>query len=226
MEYSSIFNKDSYSLLFKNNVVKKLYKNQLIENACCEDKNIQLILNKFINKDLSVRNDCINIPIYINKLFEIICNKENNSCHKVLHDIIFNEILNNIREMEKASLKNINDFINTHDVIILDKKDNTLLRYIIVNFNSITNFYSYCYISKIYIMYRFYNFLVKNRFYIDDLEKFKLEKLNENNKFDIEEFKLLTLNKINDIKLDIERHYKHLIIYNEINKVFDEILKN
>jgi hypothetical protein len=252
MNYSTIFNKDLYSLLFNNNEVKILYKNELVDSTTlmpCEItsdisiiEDIKLILNKFINKDLSVKNDCINIPIYINKLFEIICNKENkenkenkvlcsDSCYNILnlHNTIFNEIFNNIHHMQKENLKEINDFINTHDVIISYEKDNILLRYIIVmfinNFNSIINYNSYCCAGKIYVMYRFYNFLVKNRFYMDDIEKFKLEKLNENNRFDIEKFKVITLNKINGIKLDIERHYKHLIIYNEINKVFDEITK-
>ena len=209
MEYSSIFNKDLYSLLINNNEVKILYKNQLIDNACCEDKNIQLILNKFINKDLSVKNDCINIPIFINKLFEIICNKNkinNDSCHKVLnislHDTIFNEIFNRIDEKEQISLKIINDYINIHDVVILDQKNNTLIKYIIQDFNL------FCPISKIYLMYRFYNFLIKNRFYMDNTEKFRLS----------------TLDKINEIRIDIEP-YKQLLIYNEINKVFDEFEK-
>jgi hypothetical protein len=211
MEYSSIFNKDSYSLLFNNNEVKILYKNELTDISIIEDKNIKLILNKFMKKDLSVKNDCINIPIFINKLFEIICNKENkvscnDSCHKVLnialHDTIFNEIFNKIDEREQISLKIMNDYINIHDVVILDQKNNTLIKYIIQDFNL------FCPISKIYLMYRFYNFLIKNRFYMDDTEKFRLS----------------TLDKINEIRIDIEP-YKQLLVYNEINKVFDEFEK-
>jgi len=218
MEYSSIFNKNSYSLLITNNEVKILYKNQLVDFASktpcrtisnIDNNKIEIILNKFINKNLSVKNDCINIPIYINKLFEIICNKNkinNDNCHKILnialHDTIFNEILNNIDIREQVSLKIMNDYINIHDVIILDQENKTLLKYIIVNFDL------YSPISRIYIMYRLYNFLIKNRFYMDNTEKFKLS----------------TLDKIIEIRLDIEP-YKHLLIYNEINRVFDEFEK-
>jgi hypothetical protein len=201
MEYSSIFNKDSYSLLINNNEVKILYKNGLFDLSNIYDEQIKLILNKFINKDLSVKNDCINIPIFINKLFEIVCTKDgkfkNSSGSK---DSMFEEILNNINDTEKERLNNFCDEIN-----IIDKTTNN--KEYIINFcekisNNIERFPE---IAKIYLIYRLYNYYYKNKFFV----------------YYHNQFRITVLGQINEYEVDVEE-FNNFIIYNKTKELFKD----
>jgi hypothetical protein len=204
MEYSSIFNKNLYSLLINNNEVKILYKNELADLSNIDD-DCKLILNKFINKDLSVRNDCINIPIFINKLFEIVCNKDGKFEKELKNpseskDIMFEEILNNINDIEKERLKKFCDGINITDKATNEKEE--AIRFVK---NILENFEGFPKIAKIYLVYRMYNYLNKNKSFV----------------YNHTQFRITTIGKINDFEKEIEK-FNNFIIYNKIKESFKD----
>lgn len=91
LEFTLIFKEDDIIILYKNQQVNSdsfsqiktdLLKNNLIDFPKIAELYVDNILDvvyKFINKDISVQYHCVNIPVPYLKLFEIKCKKSNST---------------------------------------------------------------------------------------------------------------------------------------------------
>jgi hypothetical protein len=221
MNYSDIFNNDSFSLIFINDDVKILYKKKLITNLDNVDNQIQNIITKFINKDLTVKNDCTNIPNLQWKLFEIKCNKINNIDNTKNIDNIIYKIINS-KYFDDVTKYIIDEFIKYN--INFHKNDNPtplpkdeILQYM-RKFIDIQNRLSIVDTKvKLCIYWYLYNFSFKIMHFIHEQYKFKntvIQKMAEVKKclidtysssdFQLYDDLLLVINKLENKLIDLE----------------------
>jgi len=137
------------------------------------------ILNKFINKDLSLQYYCKNIPTHYWKLFEIKCLKnDKNAYYKLNVDYKeFNDIINNNNdndnnnELEIYKLEMIS-YLDDNDVNIFlnynNLNDNNILKNIIINTNNNNIILKIYYINMFFIN----NINNMNTNYYNDLKEY------------------------------------------------------
>jgi hypothetical protein len=219
IEYNEIFNNQSFSLIFNNEDINILYKNKLITNLDNIDINIKNIITKFINKDLSVINDCSNIPNLQWKLFEIKCKKINkiNNIDNIIYKIINSyyiddttkDIINNFIEYNINFHKNDNSTPLSDNEIIqyMRKYIDIQQRLLIIDVK-----------VKSCIYWYFYNFVFKIMYYIHKYNHLKnviIQKMAEvkkylidtysSSKFELYDDLLLVINKLENVLVDLEQ---------------------
>ena len=90
--FSLIFNNDNVVILYEDKRITKFDLDNILSNIKNHNteyiKNIKITLDKFMNKDLSVKYNCINIPEYYWKLFEMKCFKNNKNA-----DVVYNQYI-------------------------------------------------------------------------------------------------------------------------------------
>lgn len=117
ISYNNLFDKYNLSLIFRNDDIIILHNNKKIilddfkeivmndyQLPICPKlytDNIMTIINKFINKDITVKYNCINIPLPYLNLFEIKCKKINEH-----QDISYYENIINKKQTTKIEIKN------------------------------------------------------------------------------------------------------------------------
>lgn len=119
LDFTIVFNKDQVNILYKNNLVEKSefgkIKEDLIKNKLnylpeiteLYVDNIIRVIDKFMNKDLSVKYYCVDIPVPYWKLFEIKCKKSNHQAEKVYSEYKSIENVINGKIYEKEPVNNI-----------------------------------------------------------------------------------------------------------------------
>jgi hypothetical protein len=211
IEYNEIFNKNQYSLIFINDNINILYKNELVTNINDNDINEQTknIITKFINKDITVKDDCCNIPVLQWKLFEIKCSK-NKLTIKDCNDMYFLSDSDEIKEFindndwYNGELEKFIEYINESKIIY--NNESSLKN--VIKYNR--QFIDYCVFFKlnkkvlIYMYYYLYTFTKKHiEYYPNKLLLTVQQKIIETKEHihDIKKYKLydILLSTINNL---------------------------
>jgi hypothetical protein len=173
---SILYNKKQINIYeFKNILLEQYYDSLPIVNTIYVDTFINII-NKFINKDLSVQYNCKNIPIHYWKLFEIKCLKINKNQYNVFSHIIDH----NIEEFETFKLE-ILSYLNDEEIDIFfnninDLNNNNINEILLVLVSIINNIQNNI-ILKIYYINMYFYYIIKynnnNLNIINNLKEYK-----------------------------------------------------
>lgn len=238
-EFSLLFNNDNIIVFYKNikiidhdnikDIVFSEKKDYLPEYYNLYFNNIFNVISKFINKDISVKYNCLNIPLPYLNLFIIKCNKTNNIND---NSIVYLSIINGhyYKEPEQKNIINDNNDDNTHrfevmsylddinlslflDITkLIDEKHKDILNmvkselvkyidFLLSSLHSTNNK-----IFKIYIVNQIFKTLLINTTII----------------YSHNEFRKVVYNKINEISTDV----KNIVSYNSELKLIDDIYIN
>lgn len=234
-KFSIIFNNDDINIYYKNiklsctdlDYIKDIENIPIIPNYYID--NLRNIITKFINKNLSVKFNCINIPIEYWKLFEIKCKKNNSNVIDIYKDYDnLQQIINGTYYNEKINNSQITKLIDEElRLEILCYLDDTELEKFHKRCNIINKIETDGYdVSKIesnlktlFDIFVGFNNKIYKIFIINIIYKYITI---NNNILQNKNFKTTVVNKMNEMKKEIKNiNFPELKLFIDIEKTFN-----
>lgn len=234
-KFSIIFNNDDINIYYKNiklsctdlDYIKDIENIPVIPNYYID--NLRNIITKFINKNLSVKFNCINIPIEYWKLFEIKCKKNNSNVIDIYKDYDnLQQIINGTYYNEKINNSQITKLIDEElRLEILCYLDDTELEKFHKRCNIINKIETDGYdVSKIesnlktlFDIFVGFNNKIYKIFIINIIYKYITI---NNNILQNKNFKTTVVNKMNEMKKEIKNiNFPELKLFIDIEKTFN-----